>query len=241
MTPALIRQHYATLGAYPAHWPTISFSNHDVPRTASRFGGQDASPEEAKQYFALLLALKGTTLIYQGEELGLPQAHLRRDQLRDPVGDLYWPYSGGRDGCRTPMPWNDGANLGFSTGAPWLPAAPEHAGLTIEAQTADAESPLAFAREMIAFRKASPALTTGELTFLNEDESGAGVRALRRQRGGRLPLQPESRAADLRRSGARRRRTALAAQRRGAADGRVHRAWATRGGFPPPFAGISGC
>jgi alpha-glucosidase len=171
LSPKFIRDHYATLAAYPGHWPTLSFSNHDVPRTVSRFGGEDASPELAKLLFALLLSLKGTTLIYQGEELGLPQAALRRDQLRDPVGDLYWPYAGGRDGCRTPMPWNVGENLGFSTGTPWLPAAPEHAGLTVEAQTADAESTLAFAQAMIALRKSSAALTLGELAFLSDDEA----------------------------------------------------------------------
>jgi alpha-glucosidase len=120
--------------------------------------------------FALLLSLKGTTLIYQGEELGLPQAALTRDQLRDPVGDLYWPYSGGRDGCRTPMPWKPGRNLGFSEGRPWLPAAAEHAGLTVEAQETDPESTLAFARQAIAFRKSSRAMTLGDLEFLETAE-----------------------------------------------------------------------
>jgi len=168
---AFLRQHYATLAGYPAHWPTISFSNHDVPRTVTRFGGKDASPELAKLLFALLLSLKGATLIYQGEELGLPQAELTRDQLRDPVGDLYWPYSGGRDGCRTPMPWTDQApNLGFTTGAPWLPAAREHAGLTVAAQEADPDSTLAFARDMIAFRKDFAAMTVGEIEFLPTPE-----------------------------------------------------------------------
>ncbi len=95
---SFVTTHFETLADYPDHWPTISFSNHDVPRTVSRFGGDDASPELAKMLFALLISLKGTTLIYQGEELGLPQADLTRDQLRDPVGDLYWPYDGGRDG-----------------------------------------------------------------------------------------------------------------------------------------------
>ena len=170
LTPDLIRRHYATLDRFPGHWPTISFSNHDVPRTVSRFGGNEASPETARLFIALLLSLKGSTLIYQGEELGLPQASLRRDQLRDPVGDLYYPYTAGRDGCRTPMPWSPGRNLGFSTGEPWLPAAAEHADLTVEAQSADADSPLAFTREMIAFRKASPAMTTGGLTFLGGDD-----------------------------------------------------------------------
>ena len=167
LTPQFVKDHYATLAAHPAHWPTISFSNHDVPRTVSRFGGEDASPDLAKLLFALLLSLKGTTLIYQGEELGLPQAELTRDQLRDPVGDLYWPYSGGRDGCRTPMPWAPGPALGFTTGAPWLPAAKEHAGLTVAAQETDRESPLAFARTMIDFRKHSSAMTVGDLEFLD--------------------------------------------------------------------------
>jgi alpha-glucosidase len=165
-----VREHFATLVDYPDHWPTISFSNHDVPRTVSRFGGKDASPELAKTLFALLVSLKGTTLVYQGEELGLPQASLTRDQLRDPVGDLYWPYDGGRDGCRTPMPWAPGPNLGFSEATPWLPAASEHAGLTVQTQEEDPDSTLAFARLVIAFRKASPAMTLGDLEFLETAE-----------------------------------------------------------------------
>ena len=166
LTPDLIKDHYETLDRFPAHWPTISFSNHDVPRTVSRFGGDDASPDLAKLLFALLLSLKGTTLISQGEELGLPQATLTRDQLRDPVGDLYWPYTGGRDGCRTPMPWAPGPNLGFTSGTPWLPAAAEHRDLTVAAQEADPDSALAFSRAMIDFRRHSTAMTVGSLEFL---------------------------------------------------------------------------
>jgi len=167
LTPAFVREHYATLADFPLHWPTISLSNHDVPRTVSRFGGEDPSPELAKLMLALLLSLKGTTLIYQGEELGLPQARLSRDQLRDPVGDLYWPYTAGRDGARTPMPWDPAQpNLGFTAGRPWLPMAREHQGLTVAAQEADPDSTLAFARAMIALRKGSAALTLGALEFL---------------------------------------------------------------------------
>lgn len=164
-----VTDHYDTLSAYPNHWPTISFSNHDVPRTVSRFGGPDAPPELARMLFALLVALKGTTLIYQGEELGLPQASLTRDQLRDPVGDLYWPYDGGRDGCRTPMPWTTGHNMGFTEGEPWLPLAAEHRGLSVEEQADDPDSMLSFAREVIAFRKTSPAMTVGDIAFAQMD------------------------------------------------------------------------
>jgi alpha-glucosidase len=98
--------------------------------------------------------------------LGLPQASLERDQLRDPVGDLYWPYDGGRDGCRTTMPWTTGPNMGFTTGDPWLPLAREHAGLSVEEQGEDPDSALSFSREMIAFRKATPALSLGDIEFV---------------------------------------------------------------------------
>jgi alpha-glucosidase len=87
--------------------------------------------------------------------------------LRDPVGDLYWPYTAGRDGCRTPMPWGPGANLGFSEGEPWLPAATEHTGLTVADQEDDPDSVLLFAREMLAFRKGSPAMRCGDIEFLD--------------------------------------------------------------------------
>ncbi len=163
----VVRRHYETLSGAPGHWPTVSFSNHDVPRTVSRLGGRDASPELAKALFGLLLSLKGTALVYQGEELGLPQASLARAQLRDPVGDLYWPYDGGRDGCRTPMPWAPGPSLGFTTATPWLPAAAEHRGLTVLEQQADPDSALAFARDMVALRRGNAALRLGDIEFLD--------------------------------------------------------------------------
>ena len=178
---SFVTDHYATLADYPDHWPTISFSNHDVPRTVSRLGGKGASPELAKMLFALLITLKGTTLIYQGEELGLPQASLTRDQLRDPVGDLYYPYDGGRDGCRTPMPWTEGPLMGFTDGEPWLPLAAEHRGLSVETQGADPDSALAFSREIIALRKATPALSLGQIEFI---DTGTPVVAFTRQHQG---------------------------------------------------------
>ncbi len=177
LNAAFVRDHFANIGRYPGHWPTISFSNHDVPRTASRFG--DGSPELARLMFALLVALKGTTLVYQGEELGLPQAKLPRHLLRDPVGDLYYPYDQGRDGCRTPMPWAPGPSLGFTEGSPWLPTAEEHTGLTVADQEADPDSTLAFARRMIALKAQTPALKLGDIEFLEVAEPGlAFVRRL---------------------------------------------------------------
>jgi alpha-glucosidase len=157
-----VRAHFETLAHHPEHWPCISFSNHDVTRTVSRFG-----EGSAKVMLALLLALRGTVLLYQGEELGLPEVDLSRDQLRDPVGDLYYPLFKGRDGCRTPMPWDGAApNLGFTTGTPWLPTGPAHAALSVAAQTADPASVLAYARALLAVRRASPALRLGALSLL---------------------------------------------------------------------------
>ena len=86
-------------------------------------------------------------LLYQGEELGLPEVDLRRDQLKDPVGDLYYPLFKGRDGCRTPMPWDaEQPNLGFSAGTPWLPLGPAHRRLAVSEQEKDPSSALAFTR-----------------------------------------------------------------------------------------------
>jgi alpha-glucosidase len=157
-----IRTHLETLAQFPDHWPCIAFSNHDVIRTATRFGQQ-----AARAMLALLCALRGTLLLYQGEELGLPEVELRRDQLKDPVGDLYYPLFKGRDGCRTPMPWDANApHLGFSGGAPWLPLGPEHKVLAVSEQERDPDSALAFTRRLLAARKANPALLDGTLELL---------------------------------------------------------------------------
>jgi alpha-glucosidase len=165
--PEFITRHFAGLARHPGHWPCLSFSNHDVTRTVSRFGDGGANLALAKLMLALLLSLKGTILIYQGEELGLPEADLKREQLRDPVGDLYYPVHKGRDGCRTPMPWEaDAPHFGFSTATPWLPAAKEHAGLTADVQNTDPDSVLNFARRLIAVRQDSPPLKWGEIEFL---------------------------------------------------------------------------
>jgi alpha-glucosidase len=169
LAPGYFRKYVDALAAWPAHWPCISFSNHDVPRTVTRFGaGPKGDPALAKLLFALLCSLRGTTLIYQGEELGLPEVDLRRDQLKDPVGDLYYPIAKGRDGCRTPMPWDANAkNLGFSTGTPWLPLGPAHRALAVSEQEGNADSALEFARHFLHGRKKSAALRQGELAFLD--------------------------------------------------------------------------
>jgi len=160
---AAIRAHLETLAGFPDHWPAISFSNHDVIRTATRFGAGSA-----KVMLALLASLRGTILLYQGEELGLPEVELRRDQLKDPVGDLYYPLFKGRDGCRTPMPWDTAEpNLGFSDASPWLPLGPQHAALAVSEQEKDPGSCLHFLRALMQERKTRPQLREGGLQLLD--------------------------------------------------------------------------
>ena len=78
------------------------------------------------------------------------------------MGDLYYPLFKGRDGCRTPMPWDAAKpNLGFSSGTPWLPLGPEHRALAVSEQEEDPASALAFTRKLLAARKAHPALRDG--------------------------------------------------------------------------------
>ena len=101
----------------PNSWPCWSFSNHDSMRIASRI---DVEPKNIMQK---LLELDGNICIYQGEELGLRETNIAYEDLQDPFGKNFWPEFKGRDGCRTPMPWNSNEkNLGFSSSTPWLPS-----------------------------------------------------------------------------------------------------------------------
>jgi alpha-glucosidase len=166
--PAVFAQHYEFLGGIEGLWPCVTFSNHDVVRTVTRYGRtMDPDPVLAKLALTLLMTLRGTVLLYQGEELGLPDGPIERHQIRDPVGELYFPYSKGRDPCRTPMPWVAGKpNCGFSYGEPWLPMAPAHSLLAANKQEHDQTSVLWFARALIALRKQTPAFVTGGMKVL---------------------------------------------------------------------------
>jgi alpha-glucosidase len=124
----------------------------------------DGDPQRTKLMLALLLALRGTAFLYQGDELGLPHAEVPFERLRDPEAIAFWPSGIGRDGARTPMPWSrDAAMAGFTTAEDaWLPLDPRHRALAADAQEKDANSMLAFTRAMIAFRRASAALREGD-------------------------------------------------------------------------------
>ncbi|MBU6234310.1 MAG: alpha-glucosidase [Alphaproteobacteria bacterium] len=153
-------------------WPTWAFGNHDMPRAVTRMGSRNvANPDWPKMLMALLLTLRGTICMYQGEELGLTEAVLSFDQLQDPWGKHLWPVWQGRDGCRTPFPWDDGINAGFSPAKPWLPIAPDHTTKNQKTQQTDATSMLHFTMGMATLRKNNAALKTGDIAFLDAPQN----------------------------------------------------------------------
>ena len=170
LSAGVIRGSLDAFAAEPGEgWPAWAFSNHDVPRAVSRWG--DGSPAFAKLLIALLGCLRGTIFLYQGEELGLPEAEVPRERLQDPFGKALWPVFKGRDGCRTPMPW-DGArpHAGFSTAEPWLPIPEAHRARSVAAQEQDPASVLAFSRRFLAWRRGQPALRLGAIAFSDAPE-----------------------------------------------------------------------
>ena len=162
-------------------WTCWSLSNHDVRRAVSRFGGQEP-PEALRRLLPVLLGcLRGTVCLYQGEELGLEEAELTREQLKDPYGLAFWPAYKGRDGCRTPMPWTaDAPAAGFTASAPWLPVPASHARRAVDRQEADPGSALRTLRRFLAWRRGQEALRTGSIACL---PAPAGVLALERAAG----------------------------------------------------------
>ena len=151
-------------------WPCWAISNHDVERVASRWGRDGYSPDLVTMLSALLGSLRGSICIYQGEELGLPQGDVPFEQMRDPYGIAFWPDFKGRDGCRTPMPWDDSEHAGFSSVQPWLPIMPEHRALSVSRQDADPDSPLNRFGRLQRWRARQPALKWGSIRLLETAE-----------------------------------------------------------------------
>jgi alpha-glucosidase len=170
-----------TAWADAAGWPSWSLSNHDAVRFPSRLA-HSGNPAQAKGLLALLLSLRGSPFLYQGDELGLPHAQVPFERLQDPFAIALYTGESGRDGARTPLPWTTkGPNAGFSTARDtWLPVDPRHLSLAVAAQESEPESMLHFTRRMLAARKGSPALQQGALSIL---KAGDGVFVFERTTG----------------------------------------------------------
>lgn len=169
LVPAQVRGVVETLEARIASgWPCWSVGNHDASRVLSRVSPNCASPRLAVLVTALLLSLRGSACLYQGEELGLPEADVPLERLRDPYGVAFWPEYKGRDGCRTPLPWHQNApHAGFSTVEPWLPVSAHHLALSVDRQLADAASCLHATRRFLIWRRQHEALKRGSIRFLD--------------------------------------------------------------------------
>jgi alpha-glucosidase len=148
-------------------WPSWAFSNHDAPRAISRWADGRDPKALADALLFLLATLRGSVFIYQGEELGLPQADVPFERLRDPEAIANWPRTLGRDGARTPMPWLASApHAGFSDAEPWLPVDVAHIPLAVDRQEGDPQSTLHVARHALALRRLYPELRTGDMVMI---------------------------------------------------------------------------
>lgn len=152
-------------------WPVYLLSNHDIVRSYNRYGDGKNNDAIAKLMAGLYLTLRGTPIIYYGEELGMENNDpKRKEDVKDPIGKTGWPEEKGRDGERTPMQWSDAANAGFSTVAPWLPVAPNYKTHNVETEDQDPDSILNFYRRVLALRHEDPALREGRYIALNEGD-----------------------------------------------------------------------
>jgi alpha-glucosidase len=150
-------------------WPSWALSNHDVVRVGSRWGGESADLRKLRVAAAFQMCLRGSPCLYQGDELGLPEAQVAYEDLQDPYGITMWPEFKGRDGCRTPMPWDaKAADLGFGSGAqkPWLPLTEAYRALAVSKQDNDPASLLNFYRALLTWRKGQAVLLHGNQALL---------------------------------------------------------------------------
>jgi alpha-glucosidase len=149
-------------------WACWSLSNHDVVRAPTRFGGDDPPEALRKLLPVLLCCLRGTICLYQGEELGLEEADLAFEDLRDPYGITFWPYFKGRDGCRTPMPWQaDAPHAGFGEARPWLPVPDSHRRRAVDVQERGTDSVLHAVRRFLRWRRTQTPLRLGSKRHLD--------------------------------------------------------------------------
>jgi alpha-glucosidase len=153
------------------------------------------------------LTLRGTPILYYGEEIGMENNDPKRKQdVKDPIGVLSWPKDKGRDGERTPMQWNSEHNAGFTTGKPWLPMPESAKARNVEAESKDPQSVLAFYKQLLRLRKAEPALREGAYIPLNEADANV-FSYLRKSKDGavlvvlNLSASPQNPSFDLSKQG----------------------------------------
>jgi len=166
----VFREHIAAVDG-AGGWPVYVISNHDIVRSYDRYGDGKHNDQIAKVMAALYLTLRGTPIMYYGEEIGMkttPPTH--KEDVKDPIGRTGWPQEKGRDGERTPMQWNEKANAGFSTKKPWLPVPPTYKTHNVATEEKDRNSILNFYKKLLALRHTNEALLDGSYIALNTND-----------------------------------------------------------------------
>ena len=152
-------------------WPVFVISNHDIVRSYTRYGDGRNNDQIAKLMAGMYLTLRGTPILYYGEELGMENHDpVRKEDVKDPLGQQGWPEQKGRDGERTPMQWTAGLNAGFTQGTPWLPVDPGYTTFNVASESENAQSILNFYRSLLAMRHRNPALLDGDYIPVGQDD-----------------------------------------------------------------------
>ena len=164
----VLRDHIAAVES-SGYWPTYVIANHDITRSYTRLGDGARNDDIAKLMAAFYLTLRGTAIMYYGEEIGMKNSDpVRKEDVQDPIGRLGWPLEKGRDGERTPMQWTPGPDAGFSTAKKtWLPV-PDSANIyNVETESKNPNSLLNFYKKLLNLRKNDATLREGNYVALN--------------------------------------------------------------------------
>ena len=183
LSPAEFRKQIASINS-ASGWPTFVISNHDIVRSYDRYGDGQHNDQIAKLMAGLYLTLRGTPIMYYGEEIGMKTTPpTRQEDVRDPIGRTGWPTEKGRDGERTPMQWDESVNAGFSAATPWLPVPATYKTHNVADELKDPNSVLSFYRAVLKLRHTNQALLDGNYSPLNENDENvlSYLRAYREQ------------------------------------------------------------
>lgn len=170
LSPAEFRRQIAAVNG-ASGWPTFVVSNHDIVRSYDRYGDSEHNDQIAKVMAGLYLTLRGTPIMYYGEEIGMKTSPpTSKEEVKDPIGRTGWPKEKGRDGERTPMQWDGSTNAGFSKATPWLPVPPTYETHNVAAELKDKNSVLEFYKNLLKLRHENSALLDGNYKAINETD-----------------------------------------------------------------------
>jgi alpha-glucosidase len=170
LSPAEFRKQIAAINS-GSGWPTFVISNHDIVRSYDRYGDGQHNDEIAKLMAGLYLTLRGTPILYYGEEIGMKTTPpTRKEDVKDPKGRTGWPKDKGRDGQRTPMQWDPSENAGFSKVNPWLSLPASAKTKNVASEEKDPNSILSFYKTLLRLRHSNKELLDGSYIPINQND-----------------------------------------------------------------------